>query len=300
VPGQRALGGRAKIPQKPSRSPERLVLSVVSVIKGQRVAVRTDVPTLVLTLESSSIEARCRGTKTNVDRSRCLLVPAKGFVALHGSAPASRVAVLAFHATLFDVVTAAYAKLGIDRARFARWMERPEVLPRTVWVHETVHRYVFERYVLGEHDNDATRFLEVEILKEIYFLLRDRADGAAMGERASLVQSFSPSVDRALGYIDARLFEPISVPQLASHCGASESTLLRMFRRELGCTPSDYWRTRKLDEALVLVRSGRRSVAEVAIEVGYTNPTAFGHAFRQRFGGPPSSFRPLHPVRRAP
>jgi AraC-like DNA-binding protein len=266
-------------------------------VKGQRVVVRTDVPILVVTLESSAIEASCRGITTNVDRSGCLLVPAGGLAALRGSAAVSRVAILAFHAPLVDVFAASYAKLGIDRARLARWLERPEILPRTVWVHEIVHRYVFERYVLGEHDNEATRFLDVEILKEIYFLLRDRDEG---GERASLVRSFSRSVERAIAYIDARLFEPMSVPQLASHSGASVSTLLRSFRRELGCTPSDYWRTRKLDEALVLLRSGRRSVAEVATEIGYTNPTAFGHAFRQRFGRPPSSYRPSSPVRRAP
>jgi AraC-like DNA-binding protein len=297
VPGHRAPGGRAKIPQKPSVAIERLALTVLSVVRGQRVVVRTDVATLIVTIESSSLEATCRGVKTNVDRSGCLLAPAGGFVALRGSAPVSRVAALAFHAPLFDAVAATYAKLGIDRVRFTRWLATPSQLPRTAWVHETVHRYVFERYVLGEHDNDATRFLEVEILKELYFLFRDRDDG---GERASLVRSFSPSVERALAYIDARLFDPISVPRLASHAGASESTLLRIFRRELGSTPADYWRTRKLDEALVLLRSGRRSVAEVATEIGYTNPTAFGHAFRQRFGGPPSSFRPRQPVRRAP
>ena len=30
----------------------------------------------------------------------------------------------------------------------------------TVWIHEIVHRYVFERYALGERDNLATRFLD--------------------------------------------------------------------------------------------------------------------------------------------
>ena len=51
---------------------------------------------------------------------------------------------------------------------------------------------------------------------------------------------------------------------------------------------------------LVLLRSGRHSVAEVAIEVGYDNHTAFGQAFRLRFGRPPSTFRPQRPLRPAP
>ncbi len=269
----------------------------MSIVKGQRLVVRTVVPTLVVTLESSTIAASARGTKSNVDRSECFLVPAGVSCALQGSAPASRVVALAFRESLFEAAEATYAKLGFDRARLSRWLAQPTVLPRTVWVHEIVHRYVFERYVLDERDNDATRFLEVETLKEIYFLFRDREEG---GERTSLVRSFSRSVERAVAYIESRLFEPIKVPALAAHAGASESTLLRTFRRELGCTPGDFWRTRKLDEALVLLRSGRCSVAEVAVEVGYTNPTAFGYAFRQRFGQAPSSIRPRAPARRAP
>lgn len=296
MPRQRAPERRAKIPQKPSHV-TRLSLSVTSVVAGQRVAVRTDAPTLIVTIESSSIEVTCRGTRASVDRSTCLVAPARGFATLRGSAAASRVAVLAFGAPLFDAVIDAYAKLGVDRARFMRWLEQPELLPRTVWLHEIVHRYVFERHVLGETDNPATRFLEVEILKELYFLFRDRETGS---ERASLVQSFSGSIDRALAFIDAHLFDAVDVRRLAAHAGASESTLLRTFRRELGATPADFWRARKLDEALILLRGGRRSVAEVATEVGYTNPTAFGYAFRKRFGAPPSSFRPTRPVRRAP
>lgn len=255
------------------------------------------VPTLVITIESAIVAASCRGIETPVDRSTCLLVPAGAFVALRSDAPASRVALLTFHPALFEATAATYGKLGITLARFARWIEAPQVLSRTVWVHEIVHRYVFERDALGEHDNDATRFLEVEILKEIYFLLRDRADG---GERASIVRTYSPLVERALAYVHAHLFEPISVPELASQARASESTLLRTFRREMGCTASEYWRTRKLDEALVFLRSGRYAVGEVASEVGYTNATAFAFAFRQRFGDRPSAFLPRAPVRRAP
>lgn len=294
---RRAPAGRAKIPHEPSARSGRLSLDVPSLVRDQRLTVRTDVPTLFVTIESSTIETTCRETTTNLDRSSCLVAPARGFVALRGLSPVSRVAVLAFRPALFDAVVVAYAKLGIDRTRFDRWLGSSSLLPRTAWVHEVVHRYVFERDGLGEHDNDATHFLEVEILKELYFLFRDRESG---GERASLVRAFSPSVDRALAYIDEHLFDAVDVKRLAARAGASESTLLRLFRRELGSTPGDYWRNRKLDEAVVLLRGGRRSVADVAAEIGYLNPTAFGHAFRRRFLRTPSSVRPRQPIRRAP
>src|SRR5262249_36850913 len=151
-----------------------------------------------------------------------------------------------------------------------RWIQRLELLPRTVWVHEIVHRYIFERYVLHQDDNVATRFLETEILKEIYFLFRDREVGA---DRATSVHTHSSCVERAMAYIDAHRLEPCRVAALARHARASQSTLLRAFHRELGCGPGAYWRSRKLDQALILLRAGRHSVAEVATRVGYDNPT---------------------------
>ncbi|MGE3460096.1 MAG: helix-turn-helix domain-containing protein, partial [Kofleriaceae bacterium] len=83
----------------------------------------------------------------------------------------------------------------------------------------------------------------------------------------------------------------VNVTALARVAGASTSTLLRAFHAEVGISPGAFWRNRKLDETLLWLRSGA-SVAEVATRAGYENPTAFGFAFRRRFGAPPSRFRP--------
>jgi len=281
------------------RPPTSTTLTVLGVDSRQRVVVRADALTVVMTLEVSVVDARTAGQEITLDRSGVVVLAKGGSVSLRPSATASgsRVAVVGFHASTFAATERTYGKLGFDRARLEGWLRGPQLLPRTVWVHEIVHRYVFERYVLGEHESLATQFLETEILKEIFFLFRDREAGA---DRASLVRKYGAPVERAIAHIESHLFAPCSMPELAAHCGASESTLLRAFRKELGCTPAAYWRTRKLDESLVLLRGGRHSVAEVAAEVGYDNTTAFGHAFRIRFGQPPSTFRPQRPVRRAP
>ena len=210
---------------------------------------------------------------------------------------ASRVAILTFQPLLNASTARAYAPLGITLKSLERVLERLELLPRTAWVHEIVHRYLFERCTLEEQDNEATAFLEMEVLKEVFFLFRDRDQGA---DRASRIQARTPSVERAVGYIEAHLFEACRVGALARAAAASQSTLLRAFQRELGCGPAAYWRSRKLDEALALLRSGSRSVSEVSAQVGYDNPTAFAHAFRLRFGRTPSHFVPRHRIRPAP
>jgi AraC-like DNA-binding protein len=261
----------AKIPQKPS-------LDVHGVLEP--VTLRILDATIIFTIESAIAAAG----KHTLDRSN-VYVAASGVLAVRGT---SRVGVFTFGPVL-DAVERTYAELGFDRVRLDRWLRTPSLLPRTVWLHELLHRYVFERHALGKHGNLATEFLEIEIAKEVFYLFRDRESG---DERASIVRTHSPQLQRALDHIEAHLADDVSAGVLARIAAASESTLLRMFKAELGCSPGAYWRNRKLDEALLWLRGGD-SVADVAARAGYENPTAFGFAFRRRFGRPPSTFRPV-------
>ena len=268
--------------------PQKTSLAVHGVIASEPRSVRIDEPSIVFTIESAVAQA---GTFT-LDRSS-VLVASRAVLAIE-SASASRVAVFGF-ASAIDAAEAEYAELGFDRRKLARWLRTPSLLPRTVWLHELVHRYVFERHALGKTANLAIEFLEIEIAKEIYFLFRDRESG---DERATIVRVHSAPVDHALQFIEAHLTDDIDIATLARFAGASTSTLLRQFRNEVGCSPGAYWRNRKLDEALLWLRGGR-SVADVATRAGYENPTAFGFAFRRRFGKPPSQFRPVAEISRA-
>jgi AraC-like DNA-binding protein len=277
---------------------ERMSLAVSGVLAGEPTHLRLAGPSLIVTLEASTIEVALPAKTFIVDRTCFLVAPTRASTMLRSPTSSNRVAVLGVHGVLIGAVEREYKKLGLSRARLEAWLSRPALLPRTAWVHEVVHRYVFEREALGAHDNRTTRFLEIELLKEIYFLFRDREDEGA--DRQTLAQRHSPPVQKALAYIEANLFERRTLDALAVHAGASESTLLRSFRRELGCTPGAYWRSRCLDEALVVLRSGRYSVAEVATRAGYENPTSFAYAFRRRFGRSPTTLRPKRPTKRAP
>ncbi|MDQ3036517.1 MAG: AraC family transcriptional regulator [Myxococcota bacterium] len=253
------------------------------------VGVRLPATTAIVPLHAAVVSVEIGGTSELLDRTRWMWVPARRRVALRAHGRGARVLLATAHPSLLERTIERYRNVRLDPARLLEWLASPQVLPRTVWVDEIVQRYLFERQVCGGLDNDATRFLEVEIVKEAYFLLRDRDTGA---DRASLVERHSAPVERAVAFIEAHLFERTDVAALARHAGASESTLLRGFKREVGSTPSAYWRMRRLDEALVMLESGRWSVTEVAIAVGYENAGAFAHAFSARFGRTPSELLP--------
>jgi AraC family transcriptional regulator len=92
-------------------------------------------------------------------------------------------------------------------------------------------------------------------------------------------------------YIEGNLFEPIDLSRLCEAVATSESTLLRAFKRELEQTPFAYIRNRRLEEAVLLLRAGDHQVRDVAILVGYEDLSAFGKAFRKRYGVGPRNYR---------
>ncbi len=282
------------IREKPSPA---VTLEVPGIVQGATAFSASTYPRLMLTIESGIAAVEAENTRHLVDRSTCIVIPAGQSFTISPSSALVSVAMLSFHELVMQRTVATHSKLGANRARLERWLTRVQLWPRTVWMHEIVHRYIFERVVLNEQNNPTCQFLEIEIVKELYFLFRDREDGA---DRASLERQHGPLVASALSFIESELFSRCDVKGLARRVGSSESSLLRAFRREVGQTPAAYWRRRKMDAALSLLRSGTHTIAHIAEMLGYEDPAAFGDAFRRHLGQPPSAFKPRGLMRRAP
>ncbi|MFH8347984.1 AraC family transcriptional regulator [Streptomyces sp. NPDC018045] len=89
--------------------------------------------------------------------------------------------------------------------------------------------------------------------------------------------------------------DPRPLAALGAPAGASERTLARLFRAELGMT-FPQWRTQlRLHHALVLLtRDGPAlSVTAIAHRCGWASASAFIDAFRRSFGHPPGAHRAL-------
>jgi AraC-like DNA-binding protein len=242
-------------------------------------------PALVFPLESTVLPFRAGDSVTRLDRSTFAVVPARLDYRLGPPAAATAVVV-----TLLvpDAVRARaiddYAPY-IEANHLGEVLSAVRVLPRTRWVDELVHRYLFEREVCAKPASRAAGFLEAELTKETFFL---GSEQIARRTRSSVRFEGDAMVARARAWIEAHLFEPFRIGEIVRHCHASESTVLRAFRRELGLAPLAYVRQRRLEEALHLLESGRYAVTEVAARVGYESASAFAVAFRERFGVTPS------------
>ncbi len=100
-----------------------------------------------------------------------------------------------------------------------------------------------------------------------------------------------PLIQRAQGWLTARLIERPDTQALARHLSLSERSLFRRFQQKLGMTPLQYLQVLRLETALAALERTTWSVEAVAHSVGYEDAAFFGRLFRRRFGQTPGAYR---------
>lgn len=101
-----------------------------------------------------------------------------------------------------------------------------------------------------------------------------------------------PADDRLRAITDALLADPAdprSLADWADGVGASVRTLTRRFGAETGMTFSQWRQQARMRAALGPLASGA-SVGQVARLIGYSNPSAFVHAFHRTTGQTPGAY----------
>ncbi len=92
----------------------------------------------------------------------------------------------------------------------------------------------------------------------------------------------------AMSYIESNLTGNIEDAQISRIAGCSEYYFRRMFSALAGMSLGEYIRRRKLSLAAMMLQSNEARVIDVALELGYETPEAFGKAFQTMHGVKPS------------
>jgi AraC-like DNA-binding protein len=82
-----------------------------------------------------------------------------------------------------------------------------------------------------------------------------------------------------------------SVAAVARETGISRFHFIRQFEAVFGRTPNRFRVDSRLELARRLLASGRMSVTDVCMEVGFSSLGSFSSLFASRFGEPPSRYR---------
>jgi AraC family transcriptional regulator len=98
-------------------------------------------------------------------------------------------------------------------------------------------------------------------------------------------------IRKALALMRGNMARNLDMETVARESGLSRPHFFSMFRDELGLTPSIFWNSLRLEEAVQQMSSSQASLTSVASRLGFDAQCNFTRFFRQHTGVAPSEYR---------
>ncbi len=98
-------------------------------------------------------------------------------------------------------------------------------------------------------------------------------------------------LDEVADHLHDRLFERVTLDELAAVAGVHRAHLVRAFRERFGVSVGAYVRRERVQWAARALRSTDTSIAEIALQAGFADQSHFTHTFVKHVGVPPGRYR---------
>jgi len=98
-------------------------------------------------------------------------------------------------------------------------------------------------------------------------------------------------VRRALEFMDQHFFSDLTVERIAREAYLSTSRFSHLFKSQMGLAPVEYLTRVRIENARQMLKNSKKSVAEIAQELGYSDQSYFTKVFKKSEGLTPQSFR---------
>ncbi len=112
-------------------------------------------------------------------------------------------------------------------------------------------------------------------------------------ERDRNETQFSAKISDVLEYINAHMYDDLSVAQICEACFLSRAQLNRLFKYATGTSVWQYITTKRLLQAKTLIRSGERPT-DVYERCGFSEYSSFYRAYKAKFGNSPEQDKAKH------
>lgn len=99
---------------------------------------------------------------------------------------------------------------------------------------------------------------------------------------------------RVMEYIEHSAMRKVTLAELADIANLSAYHFSRVFKRQTGMTPYQAVTVKRMELSRRLLASGEKTIAEVAIECGFSTHAHFTTAFRKHMGMTPRRYRHWH------
>ena len=135
----------------------------------------------------------------------------------------------------------------------------------------------------------ADRLTKPEEVKKLQGeMMMGFAETMARGQKRDV---HSKQIVRCIDYIGQHLHEKISMEELSGYVNLNETYLSKLFRKEMGCSVSEYIREKKVEEAKGLLRYSEKTSIEIATDLGFSSHSYFISVFKKVTGETPKEYR---------
>lgn len=126
-------------------------------------------------------------------------------------------------------------------------------------------------------------------LKEIILLLSQTRNAETI--QVILSQLFSPITYTFKQIIEAHLFLPAGIEELAQKTNLSVSSFKREFAKLYNDSPANYIKTKRLEKAAELLIASDSRITEIAFECGFNDLANFTKSFHDKYNATPTHYR---------
>ena len=157
---------------------------------------------------------------------------------------------------------------------------------------EVIHQIGLSIIAAMTNDTAAARmFVETASMTLAARLLQTYCDSGACKSLEQSHRIDHARLRRTLNHISDNLDEEITLAQLADVAGLSVFHFARAFTRAMGVSPGRYISRIRLERAMAEIAAGRLSLAEIALNAGFSSQASFTTAFHRATGLTPGEYR---------
>lgn len=96
---------------------------------------------------------------------------------------------------------------------------------------------------------------------------------------------------QVMNYLDTHIYSISNLETIAPKFNYNYSYLSSLFKKTTGKTLFDYFQSRKLETAKVLILENKYKISEISEMLNYSSPFAFSKAFKLKFGISPKNMQ---------
>jgi len=156
--------------------------------------------------------------------------------------------------------------------------------------HTAATQHLLKRLVsfFTENHPDRNVMVDLGVTELIIRMLRNQGRGILINYCRD--RPDASGITTAINYIEQHLTEHLNIEQLTKLACMSRSRLYSEFKKQLGCSPSEFQQQQRLKAAAKRFEKGEK-ITQVCYDLGFSNPSHFSRRFSLFFGSSPREYR---------